>query len=517
MLAVAMTSGAGNFGHSKDHNYGMAPTARRAAFINVLAGDRRANPCHIDPTIRREPGHGSWVSPLAAAQAGTAVTGVVDMPRLAGNALAPVRHFVRATTTPAKLRLLLIGLISLCLVWGGIAAWIVSVRASAANAVVNSSETLSFDAQQTYRALSDADANAANAFLVGGLQPIDGPRRYRADIAKAAAHLESATAAAGHSAAAADLARLTAGLPVYTGEMQTARADQRLGLPVGAAYLREASKLMRDTLLPAARNVSAVADAQLAAASGQATGLPLLLVLLAAAVIVCTVLYGAQLWLFKHAHRVFNPGLAVAFVAGLVSLLWLAIALTVARTDLQQAHDQGSAPVMALARAETAALQARADESLTLIDAAGNVPPDIFQTDFLAVQRRLGPGPGTLLATAVAAARGSPGAAATRSAATRAIAWYTAHGRVRFLDDNGRHTEAIQLATAPGPGHSSTLFGSLDGSLTSAIAADQPAFRASAVAGRDAFTALEVGVIVLSLIMAAGCGYGLTRRLAEYR
>ncbi len=445
------------------------------------------------------------------------MTAVSDPPRPAADHRPAVRQFIRATTTPAKLRLLLAGLVSLCLIWGGIAVWVVSVRTSGANAVVSSSETLSFDAQQIYRELSDADATAAGAFLTGGLEPINGPHRYQADIAQAAAHLESATAAAGHSPAAADLARLSAGLPVYTGEMQTARADDRLGLPLGAAYVREASNLMRGTLLPAARSISAQADAQLAAASGQATGLPLLMVLLVAAVLAGFVFYRAQRWLFQRTHRVINSGLAVASVAGLLSLLWLAIALTVARADLLQAHDHGSAPVTALARAETAALQAHADESLTLIDAAGDHPPDIFQTDFLAVQHRLGPGPGTLLTTAVTAAHGSPGAGPAQAAATEATAWYAAHRTVRFLDDNGSRTQAIKLVTTPGPGHSFTLFGRLDRSLISAIAADQAVFRANAVAGRDASTALEAGVVVLSLVMAGGCAIGLTRRLGEYR
>ena len=58
---------------------------------------------------------------------------------------------------------------------------------------------------------------------------------------------------------------------------------------------------------------------------------------------------------------------------------------------------------------------------------------------------------------------------------------------------------------------------SLDGSLTSAIAADQAVFRAHAMAGRNAFTGLEIGVIVLALVMAAGCARGLSTRLAEYR
>jgi len=409
---------------------------------------------------------------------------------------------------------LLIGLVSLCLIWGVVAAWVVSQRASGANDVASTSETLSLDGQQIYRALSDADATAASAFLSGGLEPINGPPRYQADIALAAAHLESATAAAGHSAAAADLARLSAGLPVYTGEIQTARADNRLGYPLGAAYLREASNLMRGTLLPAARNISAEANVRLAGASGRATGLPLPLVLLVAAAIVGFALYCAQRWLFRRTHRRLNTGLVVASVAGLVSLLWLGIALGVARADLLQARTHGSTPVAALAQADIAALRARADESLTLIDAQGD---DSFQADFVTVQHRLGPGPGTLLTDAVMAARGSPAADLAGVAAATATTWYGVHRTVRSLDDNGKHNQAILLVTGPGPGHSGTLFTRLDGSLFRAIAADQTVFQRHATAGSNAFIGLEVGVIVLALIMAAGCARGLTTRLAEYR
>jgi len=42
-------------------------------------------------------------------------------------------------------------------------------------------------------------------------------------------------------------------------------------------------------------------------------------------------------------------------------------------------------------------------------------------------------------------------------------------------------------------------------------------FASNAAAGSDAFTGLEVGTIVLALAMAAGCAWGLSRRLAEYR
>jgi hypothetical protein len=421
---------------------------------------------------------------------------------------------LRAATTPGRLRLLLVGLVALSLIWGAVAAWTANQRTSAAGDVVGTSEPLSLDGQRIYRSLSDADATAATAFLSGGLEPLAARHRYLADIAEAASSLESATAVAGHSAAASDLARISADLPVYTGEVETARADNRLGLPLGAAYLREASSLMRGTLLPAARDLSAQANARLAAESSQATGLPSIAIALVVAIIAGFVLYRAQRWLSGRTHRVVNVGLAVASVAGAVSLLWLIIAFTVARVELGQAHDHGSAPVEALAQADIAALQAHADESLTLIDNSGD---DSFQADFTSVRTKLGPGPGTLLTAAASAASGSPGSGYAAAAAADATAWYAAHQRVRSQDDSGAHSQAVQSAIGSAPGDSAAAFGRLDSALSSGIAADQVVFHARAVAGRNAATGLEAGLIVLSVVMAAGCARGLTQRLAEYR
>ncbi len=448
--------------------------------------------------------------------AGPAVTAVGSPPQARAEPRArrsPAR-FLQPASTPGKLRLLIAGLVALCLAWGGVAAWTVSQHASAAGDVVTTSEPLSLDAQQIYRSLSDADATAATAFLSGGLEPLAARHRYQADIAQAAGRLEAATAAAGDSGAGAQLATLSADLPVYTGEVETARADNRLGLPLGAAYLREASSLMRGTLLPAARDVYTRENARLAAASGQATGLPLVAVAVVIAIVAGYILYRAQRWLSRRTHRVVNRGLLVASVAGAVSLLWLITAFTIARYDLLRAQNNGSAPVEALAQADIAALQAHADESLTLINDSGD---DSSQADFLAVQKKLGPGPGTLLTVAAATSGGSPGAGAAAAAETDATVWYAAHRQVRSLDDNGKHADAVASATGSGPADSGTLFGRLDAGLTSAISSDQVVFQSSARSGRDAFTGLEAGVIVLSLLMAAGCAWGLTRRLAEYR
>jgi hypothetical protein len=217
------------------------------------------------------------------------------------------------------------------------------------------------------------------------------------------------------------------------------------------------------------------------------------------------VLYRSSRWLAGHTHRVVNYGLLLAALAGLVSLVWLAGAFAVGRSDLLHAQQQGSAPAQAFARADVAALQAHADESLTLIDNSGD---DAYQQDYLAQQKILGPGPGTLLA-AVQASAGNGG-----SVVADAQAWYRAHAELRKLDNSGKHAEAVQSALY---GDAATSFATLSAALSKGINADQAVFASSARGGRDAFTGLAAGMIVASLVMVAGCAWGLSRRLAEYR
>ena len=187
-----------------------------------------------------------------------------------------------------------------------------------------------------------------------------------------------------------------------------------------------------------------------------------------------------------------------------VSLVWLAGAFAFGRAELLHAQQHGSAPAEAFARADVAALRAHAAESLTLIDNSGIYS---YQQDYIAQQKLLGPGPGTLLA-AVKASSGNG------SAAADAQAWYRAHAALRILDDGGSHTAAVQSALN---GQAATAFNRLSADLSDGINAHQAAFASDARGGRDAFTGLAVGMIVASLIMVAGCAWGLNRRLAEYR
>jgi len=433
------------------------------------------------------------------------------------------RSRLEGATTPARLRLLLALLVLLSLAWGVLATLTANQHASAATDVVATSEPLSLDAEQIYTSLSDADATAANAFLTGGLEPPAAQQRYQADITQAAIRIEAASALVGSTAARTklpghltgqvaaagsavgdDLAILSGQLPVYTGEVGTARADNRLGLPLGAAYLREASALLRGTLLPAASDIYTRESALLTSASAQATGLPLMVVAVVAALGFGYVLYRASRWLAGHSHRVVNYGLLLAALAGLVSLVWLAAAFVMGRGDLLHAQQQGSAPAQAYARAEVAALQMHTDESLTLIDNSGD---DAYQVDYLKQKSLLGPGPGTLL-TAVQAVAGNSTATAD------AEAWYQAHRALRQQDNSGQHAAAVTSALT---GNAAVKSGPLLTALSDGINTHQAVFASSARGGRDAFTSLAVGMIVASLVMVVGCSWGLSRRLAEYR
>jgi len=429
------------------------------------------------------------------------------------------RSRLDGAATPTRLGLLLAVLIVFSLAWGVLAGLTASQHASAAADVVAVSEPLSLDAEQIYTSLSDAGATAASAFLAGGLEPAKARQRYQADITQAAIKIEAASALVGSSAARTqlpgqlakrtaaadaaigdDLAILSGQLPAYADEVGTARADNRLGLPLGAAYLREASELLRTKLLPAAGDIYTRESALLTSSSAQATGLPLVVVAVLVGLGIGYVLVRSSRWLARHTHRMVNYGLLLTALAGLVSLVWLAGAFALGRADLLHAQQQGSVPAQAFARAEVAALQAHADESLTLIDNSGE---DSYQQDFEVQAKALGPGPGSLLT-----------ATGSREAVAQAQAWYQAHKALRAQDDAGNHATAVTSAQT---GAAAQAFGKLSATLSEGITTHQATFDSSARSGRDAFTGLAIGMVVAALVMVAGCAWGLSRRLAEYR
>lgn len=415
-----------------------------------------------------------------------------------------------SATTPGRLGGIGVGLMLLIALTGLLAAVGVAQRASAMDRLVSQSEPRAAAAQQLYGALSDADATASRAFLSGGLEPVDVRQRYDEAIARAEAAL--AVAARGASdATAAQVTEVATQLPVYVAQVETARANNRQGFPVGAAYLRDASGLMRDRLLPAAREVYRVESANQAADVDAADDFPVGELLFALAVLAG--LLAAQRYLTRRTNRLLNVGLVVATAAVAVWLLWSVIAVIGQLNNLDDSRRMGSAQMEVLARARVAATEARADETLTLV-ARGD--GKAYQDHYVQMLGELGDERSGLLSDARSLATDDEVRAEVDAAIEQAAAWREVHDQVRALDDGGQYREAVDLAISPDEGGAGSAFGRVEGSLARAFTLTEQAFHVEASAARNALTGLTGGIVVLALIAAVGAGWGMWQRVREY-
>ncbi|HWS34736.1 MAG TPA: hypothetical protein VN408_18590, partial [Actinoplanes sp.] len=162
--------------------------------------------------------------------------------------LAGLRH-----TSPGRLQLMLAVLLVLAGLAGlvtGLTAW--SARTGTAD-LRDRVQPLLAEAETIQSSLADADTTAALAFVTGGLEPPALTARYDKDLSDAATALTAAASRVPEGGPAAGAIRaVSTGLTEYSALVATARALNRQGKPVGAAYLSTASKLNRETIQPQA-------------------------------------------------------------------------------------------------------------------------------------------------------------------------------------------------------------------------------------------------------------------------
>lgn len=436
------------------------------------------------------------------------LAGLLDLPT------ELVRGMARsAATTPGKFSLIGVGLVVLTLLTGLIGTLSMQSRDDGVNALLEHREPLAVAAQEVYRALSDAEATAATAFLTPGSEPEALRERYAADIAKAGAALaKAASDSAGIPEAAEQIDILSRQLPVYTGLIATAKANDRQGYPVGAAYLREASELLRSTLLPAAEELYDINARRLAEEQDDVTGFPWLVAVVLVALI--GALGYAQVYLKRKTNRVFNIGLLVSSAAVGLLVLWTAVALIVQGVYAGSGRDDGTEQADRLVRARIAALQARADETLALVARGGGGE---YEQGFTEQFRQFaGPdGRGGLLGEAIAHAGPSE---SLNAAVDHAVAWLEAHELVREYDETGEHRQAVLLAISDDDDDSpAKVFTNLDSELAASIDAARRDFAENTSAASGALTLLAPGYAVLSIIAALGATLGIRERLREYR
>jgi hypothetical protein len=430
-----------------------------------------------------------------------------------------------ATTEPGRLRIIGAALAALILAFGAVTAWQISERSSAAQGVTSNSEPLSADAAEIYRSLADANTTEAGGFLAGGVEPSAVRQRYQNDINTAAQLItEAAANSQGASASQTQVRLLATQLPEYSGLVETARTDNRQGLPLGGAYLRYANEQMSETLLPAAKKLYQLQTGQLRQDYSSAESLPWLA--WALGVLALGALVWAQRRTYRRTHRVFNPGMLAGTAAVGALLLWLAVAHTVAREDLADSWDHGAKSLQVLNQARIDSLQARGNENLTLVARGTDTSyEDSYQQEMAELDGPRGSkGPGGLLAQALSLADNPAGTSPVQAAADDVAQWRSRHDVANQADTAGDYDTAVAHVIG-GRDTSGTqvtattrqAFDAVDSNLQRAIDYEGAEFRRASGDGRKALAGLSFGAAVLTLLGAAGSVVGVGRRLSEYR
>ena len=187
---------------------------------------------------------------MAVADVSSASSGAT----VSGSTLSRSDAASRPLTTPGWFRLAAVVLVAGLVALAVVSVRVVLDRVDATKRWWTRPRRCSWAPRTSTSRWPDADAAASTAFLRAGLEPPGSAIRYLADLETAGAELaHRATRSRGRPGRARRLQASPRNSPVYAGQVETARTNNRLDYPVGAAYLRRASNAMRDSILPAAK------------------------------------------------------------------------------------------------------------------------------------------------------------------------------------------------------------------------------------------------------------------------
>ena len=410
------------------------------------------------------------------------------------------------STTPG--RILTIGVILAAL--GILSAFAISTtitqRQQQLSRVLDHTEPLAFAAGQLYTTLSVADAAAATAFIAGA-EPRAVRQRYEQAITDAAVSVTRASSGLTDPPLVELLGRVNAQLAVYTGLIETARTNNRMGNPVGSSYLSEASGLMQQTILPDAQRLYEQTSAQLDSETGASASIPAPVII----VVTVTTLFGifAHRWLAERTNRRVNLGLVAGGLAFAILIGWVGTALTVSTAGSRAAKNTAAQSLKTVTGLAITAQQARADETLSLIRRGDeDVRKRSYYQRVDSMHNQL---TGYL----------ADGDAIARDQLTRAdellLKWKQADQRIDDFIKVGNYRAATQVALGTGEGDSTPAFDNLNEALSQGISESRRQLRSEIISARRVLSGATVGGVLLSVGAALAVALGLWPRVSEYR
>lgn len=408
-----------------------------------------------------------------------------------------VRTGVRGT--PGRMRLFSAVLVVIGLAVGlGAAQSFWAADGALQRAAENAAQLVRLQDIQT--SLVRADADATNAFLVGGLEPADQRRDYDRAIERAAGLV--AFAARAQPADGEALAALNTAIQHYTGGVVQARATNRQGLPLGAQYLRNASAGLRADALPLLGSLTQANEERVQiefSAARQARTLALV-----ACGVGLVVVAAALGWLARRTHRYLNVPVVGSGAVVLAVLAASAAVLGSVGSSVGEVRTGSYATARALSGARIAAFDAKSNESLTLISRGSGAAFEAAWTASSGATSRL-------LAEAVTI--GGPAA----DLQTRWTGYTGLHQKIRQLDDGGGWEQAVAAATSRDAGTANATFDDFDTLSAQRLTA---AGDATSSALRDAGSGLILGAwlgVLAGVLAATLAWWGFSQRIEEYR
>lgn len=380
-------------------------------------------------------------------------------------------------------------------------------RQVALQELLNNTEPMSYSAHNLYTSLSVADTMATTGFAQAEEESSRSRARYNDAIQKAT--LAATETAAGvsdvNTRELALIAQIQQQLPVYTGLVEVARTNNRSGNPVGAAYLAEASALMREQILPAAGELfslttQAVTDQQDRFTKPQwipLSGLAAALVLLGA----------GQYWLTLRTNRRFNKGFVYATAFMLTALLWVSMANWATWHAGRKGFEEASAPLGSLANSRIVAQQARTEETLALIrrqDLEG------WNNSFNGSMHRIESALDSYSALPIASSEANQQSTEVTHGAIEK--WKEHHSELSELQRVGNYEDAMKVALGPGD----DAFSEFDSSMASLISDARSGLRSYIMDALVATRLVSSAVLTLSWLAVIAVALGIRPRLQEY-
>jgi hypothetical protein len=353
--------------------------------------------------------------------------------------------------------------------------------------------------QSIHTNLVSANADATNAFLVGGLEPPEERARFVSSMAAAAGLI--AEAATAQPADREVLSALNKTLITYEGLIEQARANNRQGLPIGSQYLKDANSVLQDDSLPL---VKALVDANEKRVDTEFDGIGHGTTWLLVGGLLSLVILAITLrWLARRTHRYVNLPIAAGAIIVLLTTVIGGIALAGASGSAKDTRKAEYERMLALSQARIAAFDARSNESLTLIArGSGDVFDKAYNASAATVDAQL--------------AKVGSGDADLQ---TRWTNYKTIHGQIRTLDaTQGNWDGAVAIAVGKSQIASSvTAFDSLDGELSAQLNDTSSAVQKKLDDARHGLPPIGWLGIPLGIVVALLVAWGVSQRLEEYR